>query len=172
MSKRKKQEINQADLVKIQGRELKYNQLCKALNMPIKNGYAKTTQLADLEMYCQLERLSSPTRFAVKEVYDGDLLEALNGHNKYQALFEAALYQALINNHAEQLCLSNMEMLEMFEDTGMIKIKERNEDAFKIEFLQSVELSKALHTMKYAEFVELMNTINDYKNKFMTIDIV
>ena len=63
-------------------------------------------------------------------------------------------------------------MLEMFEDTGMIKIKERNEDAFKIEFLQSVELSKALHTMKYAEFVELMNTINDYKNKFMTIDIV
>ena len=62
-------------------------------------------------------------------------------------------------------------MLEMFEDTGMIKIKARNEDAFKIEFLQSVELSKALHTMKYAEFVELMNTINDYKNKFMTIDI-
>ena len=53
MSKRKKQEINQADLVKIQGRELKYNQLCKALNMPIKNGYAKTTQLADVEMYCQ-----------------------------------------------------------------------------------------------------------------------
>lgn len=118
MSKRKKQEINQADLVKIQGRELKYNQLCKALNMPIKNGYAKTTQLADLEMYCQLERLSSPTRFAVKEVYDGDLLEALNGHNKYQALFEAALYQALINNHAEQLCLSNMEMLEMFEEVN------------------------------------------------------
>ena len=63
-------------------------------------------------------------------------------------------------------------MLEMFEDTGMIKIKERNEDAFKIEFLQAVELSKTLHTMKYAEFVELMNTINDYKNKFMTIDII
>ena len=118
MSKRKKQEINQADLIKIQGRELKYNQLCKALNMPIKNGYAKTAQLADLEMYCQLERLSSPTRFAVREVYDGDLLEALNGHNKYQALFEAALYQALINNHAEQLYLSNMEMLEMFEEVN------------------------------------------------------
>ena len=62
-------------------------------------------------------------------------------------------------------------MLEMFEDTGMIKIKERQEDAFKIEFLQAVELSKTLHTMKYAEFVELMNTINDYKNKFMTAEI-
>ena len=62
-------------------------------------------------------------------------------------------------------------LLEMFEDTGMIKINERGEDAFKIEFLSAVELSKALHTLKYAEFAELMNTIDEYKNKFMTIDL-
>lgn len=62
-------------------------------------------------------------------------------------------------------------LLEMFEDTGMIKIKERGEESFKIEFISSVELSKTLHTLKYAEFVELMNTINDYKNKFMVIDL-
>ena len=62
-------------------------------------------------------------------------------------------------------------MLEMFEDTGMVKIKERAEDSFKIEFLAAVELSKTLHTAKYAEFVELLNTVNDYKNKFMTIDL-
>ena len=62
-------------------------------------------------------------------------------------------------------------MLEMFEDTGMVKIKERAEDSFKIEFLAAVKLSKILHTTKYAEFVELLNTVNDYKNKFMTIDL-
>ena len=62
-------------------------------------------------------------------------------------------------------------VLEMFEDTGMIKIIERGEDSFNIEFLESVELSKALHTLKYAEFVELMNTVNDYKYKFMTINL-
>ena len=62
-------------------------------------------------------------------------------------------------------------LLEMFEDTGMIKIKSRGEESFAIEFLNSVELSKALHTIKYAEFIELMNTINDYKNKFQTMDI-
>ena len=62
-------------------------------------------------------------------------------------------------------------LLEMFEDTGMIKILERKENSFTIEFLQAVELSKTLHTMKYAEFVELMNTINDYKNEFMSIDL-
>ncbi len=62
-------------------------------------------------------------------------------------------------------------LLEVFQDCGMIKILERDEEAYKIEFLAGIELSKALHSVKYAEFVELMNTINDYKNKFMTIDL-
>ena len=62
-------------------------------------------------------------------------------------------------------------LLEIFEDCGMIKIKERNEEDYIIEFVSQIELSKALHTVKYAEFTELMNTINDYKNKFMTLDL-
>ena len=62
-------------------------------------------------------------------------------------------------------------LLEVFQDCGMIKIVSRESEAYKIDFVSGVELSKALHSMKYAEFVELMNTINDYKNKFMTIDL-
>lgn len=62
-------------------------------------------------------------------------------------------------------------LLEMFEDVGMIKIEERGEDTFKIKFLSAIELSKTLHTVKYAEFIELMNTVCEYKNKFMTIDL-
>ncbi len=62
-------------------------------------------------------------------------------------------------------------LLEIFEDTGMIKIMERSENSFIIKFINSVELSKALNTVKYAEFAELINTINDYKNKFMTAEI-
>lgn len=62
-------------------------------------------------------------------------------------------------------------LLEVFSDCGMIRITKRDEDCYIIETLGSVELSKALHSIKYAEFVELMNTINDYKNKFMTINV-
>ena len=62
-------------------------------------------------------------------------------------------------------------LLEMFEEAGMIKIKARGEESFKIAFIDVVELSKTLHTLKYAEFIELMNTINDYKQKFMTVDV-
>lgn len=63
-------------------------------------------------------------------------------------------------------------LLEMFEDVQMIKIAERDDNAFSIEFINSVELSKILHTEKYSEFVEMMNKINEYKNKFMTMDLM
>lgn len=62
-------------------------------------------------------------------------------------------------------------LLEVFQDCGMIKIVEREDDFYKIDFLSGIELSKTLHTVKYAEFIELMNTINDYKNNFMKIDL-
>ena len=62
-------------------------------------------------------------------------------------------------------------LLEVFQDCGMIKISSREDEYYKIEFTAGIELSKALHSVKYAEFVELMNTINDYKNKFMTVDL-
>lgn len=62
-------------------------------------------------------------------------------------------------------------MLEIFEDTGMIKITNRNNNSFTIEFVGTIEISKAMHTPKYAEFAELMNTIIDYKNNFMSLDL-
>lgn len=62
-------------------------------------------------------------------------------------------------------------LLEMFEDVHMIKITERDDNAFSLEFIDSVELSKILHTEKYSEFIEMMNRINDYKNKFMTMEL-
>ena len=62
-------------------------------------------------------------------------------------------------------------LLEIFADCGMIKIESRNEDSYRVSLVETIELSKALQTSKYAEFIELMNTINDYKNNFMTIDI-
>ena len=63
-------------------------------------------------------------------------------------------------------------LLEMFQEAGMIKILDRAENSYKIEFVSGIELSKTLHSIKYAEFVELMNTINDYKNKFMKIELL
>ena len=62
-------------------------------------------------------------------------------------------------------------LLEMFEECKMIEIKQKKSDCYIINFISGVEVSKILHTIKYSEFIELLNNINDYKNKFMTIDI-
>lgn len=62
-------------------------------------------------------------------------------------------------------------LLDVFVDCGMIKICSRSEDSYTISFSSGIEISKALHSPKYAEFIELMNTINEFKNKFMTIEI-
>ena len=64
-----------------------------------------------------------------------------------------------------------MTLLEIFKDSGMIKILSRDEESYKINFVESIELSKTLHTQKYAEFVELLNTVNDYKMSFLKMPL-
>ena len=107
-------------LKEIKGEELKYSQLCKKLNLKIKTGNAKVSQLNDLQMYCQLNKLDGPTRYMVEEVYDDVVLGLgiLNKNNKYQLLFEAAIYQAFLNNNGEPLWVSNMEMLRLFQEVN------------------------------------------------------
>jgi single-stranded-DNA-specific exonuclease len=62
-------------------------------------------------------------------------------------------------------------LLGIFSDCAMIKIVSAEEEFYMIESVGSVELSKAMHTAKYAELVELLNTVNDYKFKFMKMDL-
>ena len=62
-------------------------------------------------------------------------------------------------------------LLEIFQDAGMINIKTREQDFYQIDLISEISLADTLHVQKYSEFVELMNTINDYKNKFMSADI-
>ena len=62
-------------------------------------------------------------------------------------------------------------LLDIFQECGMIKILLRENSAYNIALIESVELSSAIKTPKYKEFIELMNIINEYKNNFMKIDI-
>ena len=62
-------------------------------------------------------------------------------------------------------------LLEIYSDAGMIKILERGENSYVIKMCDNVDYSKLTGTMKYEEFNELMNTINEYKNSFMKIEL-
>ena len=62
-------------------------------------------------------------------------------------------------------------LLDMFAESGIIKINSREEDLYKIEAVSGKEIQNIAETSKYEEFTELMNTINEYKNSFMKIEI-
>lgn len=107
-------------LMTIQGQELKYKQLCEALELPIKSSNSKNAQLSNLQMYCQLETLSNPTRYKVTEVYKEELkaLGLLHGNNRYQLMFEAAIYKQFIASGGEPLYLSDMDCLKLFNEVN------------------------------------------------------
>jgi len=62
-------------------------------------------------------------------------------------------------------------LLELFSDTGMIMITNREEKFYKIELNNNNNPAKITENIKYEEFAEMMNNINDYKNSFMKIEL-
>ena len=104
------------------------------------------------------------TEEAILKTFSGMVKYTCNTLNGEFDLTRAASALGVTNEVIEVL-------LEMFEDVNMIKIIDRDEKIFSIEFLNSVELSKVLHTARYADYLELIKAINEYKNKFMTMEV-
>ena len=89
-------------LIKIEGRELKYRELCNAVDMPVREGNTRASQLDKIRNYCQLDTVDNvyPTRYIVQEVYpEADALINELDKDSYQAAFEAALYQIFLKTN-------------------------------------------------------------------------
>ena len=100
----------------IQGRELKYNQLCEALDIKPKTGNSKPTQIQNIGTFCELEQLERPTRYVVHEVYEEQFqafLE-LNQQNRFQYYFEAALYQHFLKYLMRSMTISLSQEIKRF----------------------------------------------------------
>ena len=121
MSKKIKEPISEQvinKLATIQGQELNYGQLCRAIDEPIKSGASKRAQLAELQKYCELERITGTQRYLIKQVYDNDIVD-LNTYldaPEMQLLFDASLFRAFKDCGNKPLYLSNTEMLRLFEE--------------------------------------------------------
>lgn len=119
----RQEEINESIIPKLQaivGEKLKYKQLCEALNIKYKSTSqnSKSHQLNQLALYCDYDIIDNPTRYIVNRVYDQAIISQINGNNKFQDLFEGALYQALLNNNNQPLYVSNMELLNLFNEVN------------------------------------------------------
>ena len=123
----------------------------------------KQTVCASTYHYMNYQNLKTDEEGILK-TFSGMLRYTCNNLEGKFVLIRAAAALGVTEEAVEML-------LEIFADCGMVKIISRENDFCNIEFASGIEISKALHSPKYAEFIELMNTINDYKNKFMTIEI-
>src|SRR5574344_2076280 len=64
-----------------------------------------------------------------------------------------------------------LDLLDIFEQSETIKIQERNQTHYKIEFLTNSDISKALHTKAYKEFKEDIKETENYKKSFFEAEL-
>ena len=107
-------------LKSIIGKELKYHQLCEAIGLPRVGTRQKIKQLKELQMYCDFEILTNPTRYIIKEVYENEVkaFSKINGNNKYQMMFDAIVYQIFLENNGRPIYVSTLDMLRLFSEVN------------------------------------------------------
>ena len=104
----------------LKGREFNYQQLCREIGLTPKTSNSKIAQLAELQKYCELERVDGTQRYFIKQVYDADIVD-LNTYldtPEMQLLFDAAVFQSFKDCGNKPLYLSNTEMLRMFDEVN------------------------------------------------------
>lgn len=111
--------------------------------------------------YMNYQNFSPDTSGIIKN-FAGMIRYSCNNHDGEFVLNRSAAALGITEEISELL-------LEIFADAGMIAIKSREENLYKIEFINNPDFSKVTESIKYEEFIELMNTVNEYKNSFMNI---
>lgn len=102
----------------IQGKQINYKELCNAIGIKDTGGNVKAARLKDLDMYCQIDRIPNTNKYIISEVYDEAAIRELNGNDKYQAVFEAAIYHMFLDNGDKPLYVSYMDLLKMFNEVN------------------------------------------------------
>lgn len=153
MPKKTKAPISEQSIAKlssIQGQELSYGQICRAIGEPVKGGDSKRAQLVELQKYCELERIDGTQRYLIKQVYDADIVD-LNTYldtPEMQLLFDASVFQAFKDNGNKPLYLSNTEMLHLFKeinDNFSYTFNLRQLAAINRNFIYMADMSKVVY---------------------------
>lgn len=64
-----------------------------------------------------------------------------------------------------------VELLNVFEDCKIVKFSEKGTKEYKISYFENSELSKALHTTAYKNFVDELHATQDYKISLLESEI-
>ena len=101
-------------------KEFKYKELCEELGLPVLGGNAKKKQLEELQGQYRITKLLNPTRYIIEEQYEEvkPLIDKINGNDRFQMLFDAALYQLFLDNYGRPIYASRMDLLKLFKEVN------------------------------------------------------
>ena len=126
------------------GQPMKYNQLCKALNIKTTTGGSKQNQLDELRLYCDIFLSNDPTTYTITNIYPEAVafLQKINGNDKFQLYFETLVYKKFKANDFRPVHLSNMEILRLFEEINVNFPYAMNDEAIKaIDIVKGEDIS-------------------------------
>jgi len=107
----------------------------------------------------------------VKKINEKEILKTFSGmlkfaHNNKSGAFDLEKSASFLAQTKEII----VSLLQLFEDSEMIKILKRTDKEYKIEFISNVEVSKTLHSVGYKEFLALTQEVEDYKISLLEIE--
>ena len=159
----------------IVGQELKYKDLCTALDIPVKTSDSKIAQLKWLDSFTDLTKLDSPTRYRIDNVHP-DIFAVLDkiSSDECQAAFDAALYCKMLSNEGYPLYISNLELLFLFNEINedFLQLRGLSPDNVEAQIgnvvysILTVWTQRRLESMTRREIIRMMDGYRVYTKHF------
>lgn len=110
--------------------------------------------------------------YEAKSLDEKEFLKTFSGmlkftYNNKNGVFDIERSAAFLAQTKETV----IELLSVFEESEMIKVFDKGVNNFKIELLSNGEISKALHTESYREFLEQVKFTQEYKSSFSEAEL-
>lgn len=110
--------------------------------------------------------------YEVKKLDEKEILKTFSGmlkfaYNNKSGIFDLERSASFLAQTKETI----IELITVFEEIKIIKGTISETSSYKIEFFSNSEISKALHTNAYKEFLSQANTSQDYKNSLLEAEL-
>lgn len=129
------------------------------------------------EVFDKILKITAPKsvhfmNYEIKKLDEKTFLKTFSGMLKFAYNNKNGVLD--IERCASFLAQSNdtiVELLNVFVEGEMIKIIEKSPSQFKIKYLSNAEISKALHTNAYKEFLSEIKASADYKSLLLETEL-
>lgn len=129
------------------------------------------------EIFEEIMQKTSPKflhfmNYEVRNVDEKEILKTFFGmlkfaHSNKSGVFDLQRSAAFLAQTKQTI----IELLNIFHESEIIKLHEKNAENYKIEILGSGEISKTLHTASYKSFLDSIKQSQDYKTSLLEVEL-